>query len=495
MSSTFEHLYRQFERPRLNRRRVVKFLSFSRGNALPDRNSSMRVGTPTLTARVAVGALTLTLFSSFTPPTKAFVRSVIGATELTIVARDGDPAPADIGGVLSHVVSCSVSESGAVAYCAVVDDSSVSSVLVFGDGNVTRTLLRSGDLAPDGGVFSSFEQVDVAQLAPTGTHAAEDLLLFSAKLENGSSPEGIFLYRNGQAEPIAFVGGASPRGRIWSGFASISLTCISVTTPDDLEPVYQITYVGFTVDGHTSLVIWPSYDPMPGEVLSTGDWIKTRDAIVEGFTASPSGLSVACVAHIRRQSTGRRNHKVIIADYGGLVVGNALHDGTKVPGLGRVLEIEEPPAVLGQAAVVATSFSRGGSALLLRDVGGAATAFVKSGDQASGLPKGETLQTFASPVATRFPAGSMTVVSDVTTSGGLRALLVQVFSGQVPPIETDRTATLLDGAAVVNGESVSLTSFTPVKLTSSGSVLIKATIGVSTGYFLLPSMIPPHLEP
>ena len=139
--------------------------------------------------------------------------AVDGRAATRAVVAEGDPAPAGLGGTVERVVSGSVDNAGSVAFAVALSGSETASAVVVASGSEARVVARSGDAAPGGGRYASFEEVDLSD----GGH-----MLFRARLEGGAD-EGVYLLTPDGVAAIAVSGGQSPRGHTYASFASLSL--------------------------------------------------------------------------------------------------------------------------------------------------------------------------------------------------------------------------------------------------------------------------------
>jgi hypothetical protein len=169
-----------------------------------------------------------------------------------------------------------------------------------------------------------------------------------------------------------------------------------------------------------------------------------------------------------------------------LATGNALKEGVRYPVLGKVKRIFEPPAMKFQQGFAAIAFKSGGSALATRDIDDASEVFAKTGDTVADAP-GETIQSFGPPISSGFQLrtfdehGELTlpfgIVSPVRLSGGRAALWLGVFTHSVPSLEGTVRLLLIGGSATLDGQEITLRSFTPVKLSNAGALLLRGAVG------------------
>ena len=271
-------------------------------------------------------------------------------------------------------------------------------------------------------------------------------------------------------QALVLAGQNSPRGNIYESFSNLTIASVSPT-----DSTFKMAFIAFMQGNKKSVIIKASYgDAM--EILTTKDQIGPLQEVVDDFTISQMGFSLACV--VKAHLPGKKKkvfRKLVILHDGFIVSGDALKEGVKFPLLGKVVQILEPPAINFQSAFASIVFKTGDSALAIRDVDGASEVFAKTGDTAPDLAR-ETIQSFDLPVSNGAPGGPFGVASVVHLSDGRIALWMAGFTHKVP-LEADyKKVLLIGGSGFTDGQSITLRTLFPVKLTNKGSLLLRGTI-------------------
>jgi hypothetical protein len=391
------------------------------------------------------------------------------ASGLSVVALESDAAPCELGGTYSKIYASAVNDSGDVAFSVSLSESATSSAILLKSGDITRVVLRSSEDAPGAGKYKRFADLDLTLLRTE--RFEDDVLLFRAELEGGSAAEGIFLRTPEGVEAVALAGGKSPRGNTYKSFSQLTIDSLTGSA-------FRLAFIAMMEDGKKSIIIKQSFGTTtPVEILSTGDLLGKE--IVEDLVISRIGLSLSCVAKMRKPSK-KRITEVIVVDSGFILHGGSLREGVRVPSLGKLKRILVPPAVNFQDGFVAVQFKGGASGLAQRTVFGDSQIFAKTGDPAPGL-LGETIQSFAPPVSNSLAPNApgfsdrFGIVSTVELSGGLVALWVGFFTNKAP-LEGEATLMLVGGNISSDGQNYFLRLFSPVKLNNHGVLLLRGTI-------------------
>lgn len=416
---------------------------------------------------LGVIAMTTTMIAPVTM--NASAPTAVGQPRL--IALESGPAPAEIGGTYSKIVSAAVDDSGDTVFSATLLDSTASSAILLKSDDTTRVLLRSGDKAPDGGTYRKFDELDRSFYGFNGVDTA--LMLFRAELEDRSASEGLYLMKPDGVQVIALAGGKSPRGFTYKSFGQPTL----ITEFGNKGVTYTAAFVAMLEEGSKSMVV--TSDVLSPIEVTTGD--KLGENEVRDFVISQSGAeAISAIADMRDLSSGR-NFKDVILVAGNIISGSNFRTKGRIEGFGRIKQILTPPAITFQVSIASVVFKGGMSAIAARDVLGGAFVIANAGDAAPGLPN-ETIQSFGPPVsngvfpfpfgASRPPSG---VVSVVTLSGGRSALWLWIR--RVPSIGPDILETKLvsvEGNATSDGQVVH--NFTPVKLNDKGTLLLRGTV-------------------
>jgi len=395
------------------------------------------------------------------------------AGNLRIVALESGGAPAEIRGTYSKIISAVVDNSGDVVFSANLADSSASSAILRKSGDSTRVLLRTGDKAPDGSTYKTFDEIDRSFYGYNG--ADFDLLLFRAELEGGSASEGLFLLKPSGIEVVALSGGKSPRGFTYKSFAQPTL----IAERGDRGGGYFAAFIAVMEENNKSIITRADFFSAAEETLTTGD--RLADVEVRDFVISQMGGEAVCAVADLVDASGR-NFKEVIFVGGNILSGTNFRTRGKIEGFPRIKQILTPPAINFQVSLASVVLKGGMSAIAARDVLGGAFVIAKAGDAAPGVPN-STIQSFGPPVSNAvFPFANSTdrspsgIVSVVNLSGGRSALWLWTrkvaFPG--PDIFQTRLA-LVEGDTTTDGQVMH--NFSPVKLSDKGTLLLRGTLG------------------
>jgi hypothetical protein len=387
--------------------------------------------------------------------------------ELRIIAQEFGSVPTE-GGTFQKIHAGSINDSGDVAFIADLSGPELLSAILLSNNNGIQVILRSGEDSPVGGKYKGFNDLDMTLLQPKGKD--ENLLMFHAELDGGPSPEGIFLWRTDGVQALALAGQKSPRGNVYKSFSNLTIASVN-----PIDSTFKMAFIAFMQDNKKSVIIQPSYADAV-EILTSKDQIGPLQEVVDDFTISQMGFSLGCVveAHLPRKKK-KHFRKLVILHDGFIVSGDALKEGVKFPGLGKVDQILQPPAINFQSAFASIVFKNSDSALAIRDVDGASEVFAKTGDTVPDLAS-EIIQTFGPPVSSSAPGGPFGVVSVVRLSDGRGALWMAGFTHKIPLEADSKKLLLIGGNGFSEGQSIILSSFFPIKLTNKGSLLLRGTI-------------------
>ncbi|MEK6302760.1 MAG: hypothetical protein AABO41_18780 [Acidobacteriota bacterium] len=402
----------------------------------------------------------------------------IAPSGLRVIAMELEAAPAEIGGSYAEIISSAVVDSGEVAFSARLSGSFVSNAIFLDSNGVTSAILRANDDAPGGGKYTTFGDLDITTVHPGGGNM--NLVMFRAEIDGGPAPEGIFLWSSEGVETVALAGQKSLRGNTYKSFSSLTIESVSPT-----ENQYKRVFVATMEDGKKSVIFKASYDDV-FEALTTGDVIGPEaNEVVDDFTVSRLGYSAACVVSVHRKKKKKDRYNKVITLDAFLAVGDALKEGVRFPELGKVKHVFGPPAMNFQQGYASIEFKSGVSALATRDIDGASEIIAKSGDVVSD-PSGEVIHSFGPPISNNLHLVSMDqfgevtgpfgIVSPVRLSGGRAALWLGVFTSKVPSLEGAKRLLLIGGSAILDGQEVTLSAFSAVKLRNNGTLLVRGTI-------------------
>lgn len=402
-----------------------------------------------------------------------------------LIALEGSPAPAEIGGTYSKIISAAVDNSGDVVFSATLSDSTASSAILLKSGDTTRMLLRSGDKAPDGSTYKKFDELDGSYYKREDGRDGR-FLIFRAELESSSVSEGLFLWTPAGVQAIALEDGQSPMGNTYKSF--VQPMVISETSIKGVVPLYA--FVAIMEDGKKSFIMVPDFavgrpdDASSQEFLSTG--LVLGDKVVEDFVISRLGAEgVSCIAQVRNLNDNTSYKEFIFVGYGYIHHGGPIRQGAKLKPIGKIRRFVTPPSIFFQNGVAILQLKGGTRALVTQDVLLGPVILAKTGDPAPGLI-GKTLQGFGSPVSTpdwpvadtpfsaRVPTG---IVCPVQLGGGQSALWLWTRKVAFPGPDIIETKLLLVGGKTDDGQGPMLQSFSPINITNRGALLLRGTVG------------------
>jgi hypothetical protein len=422
--------------------------------------------------------------TSFVPPTvsaspvSTALRQTRNATAFRTVVLAGDPAPVELGGAFTQIESASIADSGDVVFSAALSGGSTASAIIINSAIETRVLLKAGDAAPGGGTFSRFRTVDVARLNWMGKDGL--FVFFNADIEGGGSG-GLFVWTPQAIEPVALIGGKSARGQTFESFEQLK---INATTRND-GPGFQLAFVARVSGGQKAAIFKTSNSPSE-QNLSAGDTISVIGGGLDrifNLEISPVGLStVACLLDVQRVNKPSKIYRRLIS-FGEVTFwfGN-WQEGKKIRGAGQIKRILDSPAITFQSVVAAVELSHKRQAIT-----GFGGLLVETKRRAPGLP-GRTIREIGPPITNpRVPVLSFGddppfgLASKILLDDDTEALWV--FDGSSEGDEA--RIELLDGTT---GGGFSIRSFSPLKFSNSGSLLLAGTVadgGDRAGLFVL----------
>ncbi len=130
-------------------------------------------------------------------------------TSVRAVVLTGQRAPA--GGTFTEFSDPSINSRGDLAFGGLTTNPRVHAALYLQTGGRPQMLVASGQPAPTGGVFTSFNDV---VLNNRGT------ILFLARTTDRTASLGLFLVREGTVVPIVAAGQQTPTGGVFIDFAN-----------------------------------------------------------------------------------------------------------------------------------------------------------------------------------------------------------------------------------------------------------------------------------
>ena len=384
----------------------------------------------------------------------------IAVGALRAVAGAGDAAPAELGGTYQRLLAAAVDDSGAVAFGARLE--SAASAIVLLAGGSPRVIVRSGDEAPGGGRYRSFGALDLGD---------GELLAFAAQLDGCPRPSGVFLWTGHDGvRALARAGDPAPAGGAYASFGQLSLT--SWTAGDG--PRFLLGLVARLADGRKAVVIQPSHGPALQRLTSGA---ALGEEVLDDVVASPVGTGGMCCVATTRGRRGRIRGGLIVTDSLVLSTG-LLREGSRMPGLGRVERLLAPPAISTQLGLLTVELDGGRGALCtMPPLVGDPEVLVRTGDALPGLP-GERIRRLGPPVANAGEPGGRTfgVASVARLRGGRGALWLGVFRAQVP-LRGEAIVPLLCDDRSDDRDGLPVRSFTPLKLSNSGILLLRGLLG------------------
>jgi hypothetical protein len=210
---------------------------------------------------------------------------------LSRIAGAGDPAPG--GGTFVTLLDPSVNSHGDVAFFAFASPPGRAGLFVFSGGKV-RSLLASGDPAPDGGTFSDF-------VSPSLNDLGEVAFLASVAAPGRS---GIYLWSEGGVQAIARTGEGTPCGSPFNFSSMSSLYGPSLNASSQVAfgaPLSTGTGVFLSSSGGIDRVACPGDSLPEGGTIGFADSASLNDA---GQVAFPvSIVSVGFGAYLFSEGT------------------------------------------------------------------------------------------------------------------------------------------------------------------------------------------------
>jgi len=446
----------------------------------------------------AVGLIAGTLITAAAPAhfSIAPANAQSGQPGLATIAVEGDPAPAEVGGTFAKVESCSLGESGEVAFTAELSGSSVTSALFLNSGGTNRVILRSGDGTPAGGTFTGFHEVDAAD---------GDFILFRATLGGITPAEGVFLWYSQTGVQTIQLAGDQTNNR-YPGMTYKSFSQLSVMAEDSTSQ-FGVNYAFVaTLNEGGEVIVWNqlnSKSPGLDEEITGQDSFEAESPreVVDHFVISRLGnLGLIFVAQYHRRH-GNKEFDRPFYSQSTLRDDPTLTEGLKTS-LGKLQQMDVPVAVDYDAQIFfsAALVKNGQSsrAILTESIQGFSpfplAALLVTGDEAPGH-RDQTIVDIGPPVANpvrnppriRLPSA---LASEVQLSDGEKAIWVAILTPGTNGAEFTINARLeLLGGATGDPIHQLLTSMRPVKLTDTGKLLISGSVGdggsARNGLFLL----------
>jgi|GEM_PF-3522330 len=433
--------------------------------------------------------------------------TAVSVGELRSTALAGGAAPAELGGRCRRIVDGTIDDAGNLALSVELADSAAAgAVLVIPSGTAVGSALPAdgsaplasgatppasrdggaagnrtsrpvpglgpapgrpvtagaaevvalvGDVAPGGGRYRAFREVDLAD----GGH-----LLFRAELAGCAASEGLFLRTRTGVHAVARAGeNGTPA---YASFAQ--------PTVIDGGGTPSLAFVATLADGRSCVVQQPSYE-QPALALCTGTPLGD-EVIKDNLVISRLGMGLCCVARVWRGD--RHLTKALIVTSSVVSSGDWVQTGARLGDHGRISRLLTPPTVCAQLGFVTVGFDDGRMALCTRPPALAEPAVVlTSGDPVPGLD-GETVHRIGAPVASSSAAMQVPfgVACPIRLRSGRAALWVGVFGGQLP-LEGAAIVPWVDGERTVDRPELPVGRLSPVKFGNDGTLLLRAVLG------------------
>jgi hypothetical protein len=171
------------------------------------------------------------------------------------IVAQGDPAPA--GGVFAGFGPPALNNHGLVAFGAVIEGRAVPGGIFLFDGKQVRMLAGAGEEAPVGGILAKFSER--VALNDAGAVA------FTAVLKNAPAAAGIFVAVDGRLNNVAALGDTAPGGGtfsyfgLWPALSASGAVVFTASVDGGPSPVGV-----FLAEGAVSTRIASVGDTMPG---------------------------------------------------------------------------------------------------------------------------------------------------------------------------------------------------------------------------------------
>jgi hypothetical protein len=425
-----------------------------------------------------------------------------GQPQFATIALEGDPAPAEIGGRYSKIESSAMSESGPdVAFSADVSGSSITSAILLNSSGTTRVILRSGDATPAGGTFAAFHELDVDD---------GEYILFRAELQGVPASEGVFLWQSPSSVQTVQLAGDKTNNR-YPGFTYKSfsqLTLYSFTNLPGTPATYA--FLATLEEDQMQAVVWDDLSQQyPTQTVamsgSPGQFYISAvvpNSVADSFAVSRLSASIGICLVIEGHQIGKSSEfsiPVFISDtLGEMLTWDPTLTQRLHTGAGKLIKLETPASTsVGELTYALGQFvkqGRSGKAIVVDQLNQfgvlGPTVILQTGERFPALNH-DKIEDLSVPVVNRGSFGVRTpdgLVATVQLSDGRKALWVGVLTIGVPRINVDSKLALLGGATNDTTQTV-LSSFNPVRLSNTGTLLLSGAVGGAAnprnGIFLL----------
>ena len=408
---------------------------------------------------------------------------------LAVIAIEGDQAPPDLGGTYSAIESSSIASSGKIAFSAFLSGSMASSAILLTSGNTIRAILRSGDNTPAGGSFLAFHELDIAD---------GDFLLFRADLAGIPSSEGVFLWTPQGVQTIQLAGDKTNSlehpGLTYRSFAQLTINSFLNTTTGSFSPAFA--FVADLEEDQRQAVVWKDYGRPAFSILVSGDSIVPKESIDRFVIARLARFGLTFLAECHKAHGNRVfSRPLVFATDSSIFWDPSFVEGARLPPLGKLRQLDSPASVTVQTQIyLKAEFSkngRAGSAILATEATLPIVALIRTGDAAPGL-EDQTIVEIGLPVTNpgevSDPIPPHRVVAAVKLSDGRNALWVSVLQNILTGFTESPALALIGGSTGESGQPT-LSTFNPVKLSNSGTLLLRGTVrdgaATRTGVFAL----------
>jgi hypothetical protein len=202
----------------------------------------------------------------------------------TVLALSGTPAPG--GGLYHDFQDLQLNDSGQVAFLATLNDGSLSEGVFLNDGATTTVVARLNTVAPGGTAYNG--EMGTPQLNALGQIA------FQAGLAGGQSTSGIFRYDGNMGRAIALAETPAPAGGSYVSFSTPELNANGKVAYRAKLSDGPSTHGVFLYDGSENIVIALQGDLAPDTTANfyNLDRITINDAGLVALRAELAGDGV-----------------------------------------------------------------------------------------------------------------------------------------------------------------------------------------------------------
>jgi CSLREA domain-containing protein len=409
---------------------------------------------------------------------------------ITKLVAAGDATP--IGGTFSNFgVVPVVNNSNDVVFWATVNGGrAAEGIFVRSSGGVISKLVATGDAAPGGGTFTSFQSFAGTPIPVTNNLG--DVSFWATRSVGG---EGVFLYSGGTVSKVASVGDSAPGGGTFTTFVSGAGYATIPIVADSKQVTFRAFLTGgpsqgvYLFDGGTLTKVAAAGDssPIGGSYTSFGRAPVPNESGQVTFFAAMSGSSAAtCTSQSAPCAVFRRT---AAATRSGAVITKLLAGGDPGPiGVGGTInDIASGPIMNDSGQVtVWTGIANGLASQSILRITNPVESVAAVGNS---TPIGGTFSSFIEPVS-GFPATSIVnnqgqVAFWGAVSGGSGT--AGIFITQAPPSQPLITAGPVAGAAAPGTNGGTFGANFDLDINASGRAVFANTVTGGTsnaGVFL-----------